>query len=227
MHNKTLPTRSSKGCSKYRRLDPGKEPVLIKLLIYCCTFLFYCNAAFGKDLGVVGRTYSIAERDALSEIEGRSAQVNWKKQLDKIKPEKYRPKDTISLPRAKKNATRMVDMTYTLDMDIPDGKGGILYPRGYTFNPLDYLEFKKTLVVINAQDKDQVAWFKKSQYAKRIDVMLLVTAGSWLRLAESLDRPVFYADSRISRKFKLRFVPSVVRQSGRMMEVDEYAVPRT
>lgn len=183
--------------------------------------------AFAKDVGVVGKTYGIAERDALSEIESRAAQVNWKKQLAKIKPEKYRPENTISLPRAAKNATRMVDMTYTLDMDVPDGKGGILYPRGYTFNPLDYLEFKKTLVVINARDKDQVAWFKKSQYAKRIDVMLLVTEGSWLRLAESLNRPVFYADTRISQKFKLRFVPAVIRQSGRMMEVDEHVVPRT
>jgi len=26
-------------------------------------------------------------------------------------------------------------MTYTTEIDVPDGKGGVLYPKGYTFNP--------------------------------------------------------------------------------------------
>lgn len=191
-----------------------------------CTLLLSAMAATAtaKDLGVVGKTYPIKERDALQELESRAANVNWKKELSKIKPERYRPENSVALPRATKPRSFYVDMTYTLDMDIPDGKGGILYPRGYMFNPLDYIPFRKMLVVINGTDKDQLTWFRQSAYAGRPDVMLLLTEGSSMKLGESLERPVFYSDSRITDKFKLQAVPSIVRQSGKMMLVEEIDV---
>lgn len=179
-----------------------------------------------KDLGVVGKTYPIKERDALQEIEERAKKVDWKKEVSKIKPERYRPEGSVNLPKATKNSLFLVDMTYTLDMDIPDGKGGILYPKGYTFNPLDYIPFRKMLVVINGSDKDQIAWFKKSPYISRPDVMLLLTEGSYSKLGQTLGRPVFYSDSRIVDKFQLKAVPSVIEQAGRMMQVREINVPK-
>lgn len=180
-----------------------------------------------KDLGRVGKVYPVKERDALEELEARAAKVNWKKHLDKIKPEKYRPGNLVGLPRATKTTRRLVDMTYTLDMDVPDGKGGIVYPKGYSFNPLDYLPFRKILVIINPDDPDQLHWFKSSEYATRIDVMPLITQGSAVGIGKAISRPVFYADSRIIDKFDVRSVPAVVRQSGRMMEVTEYYVNKT
>ena len=93
-----------------------------------------------KELGNFGMTYRIAERDALTEIEERAKQVDWHKVLDKRKIENYQgPPDRVRLPRAKRNRSFQVDMTYTTEIDVPDGKGGILYPTGYTFNPLDYI----------------------------------------------------------------------------------------
>jgi conjugal transfer pilus assembly protein TraW len=117
-------------------------------------------------------------------------------------------------------------MTYTLPMDIPDGKGGILYPQGYTFNPLDYVAFTKTLVFINGNDPEQVKWFAASEYRSRIDVMLLLIEGNYGRLGKKLNVPLFYADSRIVERLQLSAVPSVVKQEGKEMVVREIAVPR-
>jgi conjugal transfer pilus assembly protein TraW len=185
------------------------------------------SAVYARDLGVVGKLYPIQERDALEELESRAAKVDWKKKLGKIKPEKYRPENSVSLPRASKSSVRLVDVTYVLDIDVPDGKGGIVYPKGYSFNPLDYVPFRRTIVVINAQDHEQVAWFKSSEYAKRIDVMLLITEGGYLEVSKSLNRPIFYADTRIAEKFQIHSVPAIVRQSGRMMEVTDVYIPKT
>ena len=55
-------------------------------------------------------------------------------------------------------------MTYTTEIDVPDGKGGILYPKGYTFNPLEYLTYSKTIIVINGSR------FGTGQVAYRIGV---------------------------------------------------------
>lgn len=179
-----------------------------------------------KVLGTFGMTYRIAERDALAEIEERARQVDWNKVLDKRKVENYQgPPERVSLPRAERNRTFPVDMTYTTGIDVPDGKGGILYPKGYTFNPLDYVTYPKTLVVIDGRDPEQVKWLAASEYDKRLDVTLLLTEGSFRAVAKRISRPVFYADRKIVERLKLNAVPSIIRQKGRVMEVNEIVVP--
>lgn len=180
------------------------------------------SSAQAKDLGTFGMTYRIAERDALAEVEERAKQVDWHKVLDKRKVENFQgPPDRVRLPRAKRNRSFPVDMTYTTEIDVPDGKGGILYPKGYTFNPLDYVTYPKTLVVIDGTDPEQVKWFAASEYDKRLDVTLLLTEGSFGLISKRISRPLFYADRKIVERLKLQAVPSVVRQKGRMMEITE------
>ncbi len=175
-----------------------------------------------KDIGTFGMTYRIAERDALAEIEERAKQVDWHKVLDKRKIENFQgPPDRVRLPRAKRNRSFPVDMTYTTEIDVPDGKGGILYPKGYTFNPLDYVTYPKTLVFIDGTDPEQVKWLAASEYDKRLDVTLLLTEGSFGAVSKRISRPLFYADGKIVERLKLEAVPSVVRQKGRIMEVTE------
>ncbi len=179
-----------------------------------------------KVIGTFGTTYRITERDALAEIEERARQVDWNKVLDKRKVENYQgPPDKASLPRAKRNRRFPVDMTYTTEIDVPDGKGGILYPKGYTFNPLDYVTYPKTLVIINGTDPDQVKWFAASEYDKRLDVTLLLTEGSFGAVSKRISRPLFYADRKIIERLKLKAVPSIIRQKGRLMEVTEVVLP--
>ena len=180
------------------------------------------SSAQAKELGTFGMTYRIAERDALAEIEERAKQVDWHKVLDKLKVENFQgPPDRVRLPRAKRNRSFPVDMTYTTEIDVPDGKGGILYPKGYTFNPLDYVTYPKTLVFIDGTDPEQVKWLAASEYEKRLDVTLLLTEGSFGAVSKRISRPLFYADGKIVERLKLEAVPSVVRQKGRIMEVTE------
>jgi conjugal transfer pilus assembly protein TraW len=185
-------------------------------------------SAQGKDLGSFGRTYPIAEKDALTEIEERARQVDWNKVLDKKKLENYQgPPDRVSLPQAKRKRTFLVDMTYITEIDVPDGKGGILYPKGYTFNPLDYIAYPKTIIVINGNDRVQVAWFKNSEYSQSLDVTLLITEGAFGIISEQVKRTVSYANNKIISRFQLKAVPSIIRQKGRVMEVVEIVVPDT
>lgn len=186
--------------------------------------LLSVSVASAQDLGVVGRVYPIKERDALEEMESRAAKVDWQKETAKVKPENYRPENSVSLPRAAKDRSFLVDMTYTLTMDIPDNKGGILYPKGYTFNPLDYIPFNKVMIVINGDDKDQVAWLKKSPYYNQLNVSVSLTEGSALKLGEKLGRQLYYSNAIIVDRFKLVAVPSVIKREGRMMLVEEFDV---
>ena len=197
-----------------------------RMLLVMLTLLSVVVSAEARILGTYGATYPVAERDALEEIQERARQVDWQKVLDRRKLDSYQgPPDRGSLPRAKRERTFAVDLTYTVEMDVPDGKGSILYPRGYTFNPLDYVVYPKTVVVINGNDPEQVQWFATSEYATRLDVTLLLTEGRHTVVAKRLQRPLFYADRKIIDRLRLKAVPSLVRQKGRMMDVTEVFVP--
>ena len=198
---------------------------MMRLPIVVMVILF-ASAAHAGNLGTVGATYAIAERDALVEIEQKAKSIDWSKVLKRKSIEEYDgPKARVNLPRAARERRFSVDMTYTLQMDIPDGKGGILYPKGYSFNPLDYVAFTRTLVLIDGNDPEQVKWFAASEYKGRIDVMLLLSGGAYRSLGKKLDVPLFYADSMLVERLQLSAVPSVVRQEGRAMVVHEYALP--
>ncbi len=184
--------------------------------------------AGAKELGTYGAVYPIAEPDALKELKAKAARVDWSKMFSRDrmtgKIRGYRPKDLRKLPVARHDRTFLVDMSYTLDRDIPDGKGGILYQKGYTFNPLDYISFNRALVIIDGSDRRQVEWFQRSPWRKDMNAMLLLSGGSWSKIGERLKRPVFYADRLMVTRLKLQAVPSVAVRTGRFMEVREYAV---
>jgi len=190
--------------------------------------LLFSTSVPAKDLGRYGTLYPIAEPDALTEMKAKAARVDWGKYLNKDRMARkirdYKPKELVKLPAARNGRTFLVDMSYTLDTDIPDGKGGIIYRKGYTFNPLDYVKLDRTLVIINGSDKRQVEWFRRSVWNKDINAMLLLTDGSYSTLGERLKRPVFYADRLLVTRLKLQVVPSVAVQKGRMMEVTEHEV---
>lgn len=181
-----------------------------------------------RNLGVVGATYPIAEKDALKEIKERAGQIDWESSVNtgemKKKIAHFKPDGLKPLPSAEEDRIFSIDMSYTLQFDIPDGKGGILYPQGYTFNPLDYVVFPQTLVFLDGQDRNQINWFKSSEYFKDAGVTLLLTDGSYSELSQELNRPVFYTNALIIERLQLHAVPSVVKQKGGFMEVREIGI---
>ena len=177
-------------------------------------------------VGRAGAVYPIAEKDALSELMQKVRQVDWKRQFSGLgqSVQAFQPSDLARLPRARHDRTFMVDPTYTLPFDIPDGKGGILYPKGYTFNPLDYVSLPDVLVFIDGADKRQLEWFQNSPYAKAPNVMLLLTGGSYPEVEKKLQRPVFYAPEKVTKRFRIKAVPSVLYQRGKLLEVKEFEI---
>jgi conjugal transfer pilus assembly protein TraW len=179
-----------------------------------------------RTLGTFGNTYPIAEKDAIEEMKKKAAQTDWSKHLDKEKQAKaiknFRPQGLRSLPRVTDPETFQVDMTYSLEFDITDQRGVIIYPKGFTFNPLDYMDYPRTLVFIDGSDKDQVQWLKSSEYVGT--AMIMVTDGVFWDVRKELNRHVYYATNQIIDRLGVKAVPSIAYQSGRYMEIKEVDV---
>jgi conjugal transfer pilus assembly protein TraW len=192
--------------------------VLVMLLLIVATPSF---AGPLRDLGSTGTVYAIAEPDLLAELRLYA-------QAHAPSPEKqqeerghYRPKDMRKLPKADRNRTFDVDMTYSLAHDIKDGSGNILYPRGYTINPLQYFNFVGGIVVIDGSDPGQVEWFQRSPYFSNQLALLLLSDGYAFELTEKLNRPVYYLTDIIAKRLQLSAVPSIVVKKHDALSVRE------
>jgi len=177
----------------------------------------------------LGKTYKFKEKDLLiaihQYIEKNKDKI--KQKIEKLREnakqdiKNFKPKGLIPLTPALKNRVFYPDMNYTLDRDITDIEGRIIYPKGFTFNPLKYAKLSYGIVVINGNNRREVEWFKKSKYANTIAYRLFISDGSYYKLIKELNQPVFYCLPKIVKRFHLKHTPSVIIQRGEKMEVRE------
>jgi len=164
----------------------------------------------------IGRTWPIAEPDAMAEIEARAAKApSFASQLG--------PRSTWSalraanLGQAKVDRVRSLVPFYTVEDEIrlPDGR--LLYPKGFTFNPLDYVSLPQRLVIVHPRD---LGWALKQA---RFTDFILLTAGDALDLSERSGRPLFILEERVKERLGLTVAPVIVAQQGKKLVLTEYA----
>ena len=119
-------------------------------------------ATVSRHLGIVGRTFPIVEPDLLAELRESSSRFEQSREELLARIKNYQPANLHPLPRAAADRTFLVDMRYVLDRDLTDAHGNIIYPKGYSFNPLEYITLPITLVVLDGKSLDQLNWFIRS-----------------------------------------------------------------
>ena len=172
----------------------------------------------------VGPTSAVIETDLAEALRQRAISVD----VERLRSAqaRYQPANLQALPQATKDATTMVDLTHTLERDLVDAQGTILYPRGFTFNPLRYISLTGALMVIDGSDPEQVAWFKGSPYGANRRALLLLSGGLAAALRDGLQRPVAYLTEDIARRLQLRAVPSIVVERDNQLEIREVSLGR-
>ena len=172
----------------------------------------------------VGPTSAVIETDLVDELRQRAVSVD----VEQLRSAQvhYQPANLHDLPRATKDTTTMVDLTHTLEEDLVDAQGTILYPRGFTFNPLRYISLTGALVVIDGSDPEQVAWFKGSSYGANHRALLLLSGGLAATLRDELGRPVAYLTEDIAQRLQVRAVPSVVVERDNQLVIREVSLDR-
>ena len=172
----------------------------------------------------VGPTSAVIETDLAEALRQRAISVD----VERLRSAqaRYQPANLQALPQATKDATTMVDLTHTLEQDVQDANGQVLYPAGFTFNPLRYVSLTGVLVVIDGSDPEQVAWFKGSPYGSNRRALLLLSGGLAAALRDELRRPVAYLTEDIAQRLQVRAVPSVVVERDNQLVIREVSLDR-
>ncbi len=211
-----------------RRVPQGWHVLAIQsaLIAGCLAGALIVAGVAHAETSTIGRTWLIAEPDAMAEIEARAA-----KQPPNM-AEKFGPRSGWSalkgatLGVARQTQVRSVVPFYTLDQEIrlPDGK--LLYPAGFTFNPLTYVSLPQKLVVVHPRD---LGWALKT--AALTDWIILTGGGDAkddaLSLGEKHGRALFILEERVKERLGLTVAPVIVRQVGQKLELTEVRADRT
>lgn len=206
-----------------------------KILLVFALF-FIAGAAYASEKGVVipsmGKTYPIAEKDALEEI-GQLVQKRGPGLTEDLRKQvaeefrRYQPEDLASLPRAPRSRTRDVDISWVVEHNITDKDGNVLYPKGYKVNPLNHMFWPRKLVVVDASDPAQIQWLKQSGLLRDMKTTIVISDGSFIESASEFKRRVFYLDKFLANRFKLEFTPCVAVQNKDKLRVVEFAIDDT
>jgi conjugal transfer pilus assembly protein TraW len=131
-----------------------------------------------------------------------------------------------ALMPATRSQTRNVVPFYTLDTEIRLPTGELLYPRGYSFNPLAYVTLPQRLVVVHPRD---LGWALKTA---RLTDFILLAAGSArdddaITLSERTGRAIFILEERVKDRLNLTVAPVIIAQIGQRLELTEVRLERT
>jgi conjugal transfer pilus assembly protein TraW len=169
----------------------------------------------------IGRTWPIAEPDALAEIEAKVATLPHDMRKQYGSRRRWSALKAAALPPAPVDRVRKVIPFYTLEFDIQLPDGRVVYPKGYTFNPLTYVKLPQRLVIVHPRD---LAWALK--VARATDFILLSALGSdsgdAIELGERNGRAIYILEERVKARLGLRAAPVIVAQSGTQLVLTEF-----
>lgn len=201
--------------------------------LLCCAALLTCAAAHAIDLGKIGPTYGIAEPHLLADIERRLREKERSGELQRLMDEARtrgaeavrRPVPVEGLRPTETARTFYVDPSFTLDRNIIDAGGRLLFAAGTRKNPLEVVSLSKRLLFFDARDPRQVQRARELIAGGTARFKPILTGGSYLDLMKAWRVPVYYDQQGVlTRKLGIRQVPALVSQEGPRLRIDEVVV---
>lgn len=188
------------------------------------------SQAVALDLGTIGPTYPIQERDLIEVMKGKLRNLEKTGELARIN-ERWRAYVTDSAERpaavpglrgTETARTFYIDPTYTLDQNVVDDKGRMLYPAGTKVNPFDYAPMTQYLLFFDGSSKAQVAFAERFMAESKMKVKPILTAGEPMKLMRQWKKPVYFDQGgTLSRRFMLKQTPAIISQEEKRLRVDE------
>ena len=188
---------------------------------YFSLALFVQAGSYPRQESVIGRTYPISERDAMLEVEEAAAGADLSIETFGD-PSSWTALEMMDLPKADESRRRTVVPLHALEFSVPDGKGGILYPEGFAFNPLDYGTLPGRMIVTTT---DRVEWARRE--AGPLD-MVLVSGSNRERVLQFPGESIFVLSPLLGERLGVDRAPVILWQEGASLvlhEIDASTIP--
>ena len=193
------------------------------------SFILFSGWLYADNLGVVGKTYPIAEPDMIEWIKAKANAMmqsgEWqqiqKQAIAKTKAQINNPIPVSGISDAVETRTWFYTPVVTVKEDLTDGRGHIVAKAG-KYNALRYKPFDVQLLFINGNNQKQVDWALTKNTESGIKSKIVLTQGSFMNLDKKY-KVWFYYDQngKYTEKLNIKHVPAMVTQAGEQLQITE------
>lgn len=185
------------------------------------------------DFGTRGPVTHINEPDLIELMKRRFASIDWEEKKRAAADNFWKKQTFRELPRAKLGRTRQLDPTIYITEDITTTSGEFIARKGQLINPLDISPFTQAVIVFDPLDEIQVETVRLELARIKLQpdvhtITFIATRldredgwGSYKRVTDLFDAPVFLLTPDVLQRFELQFVPAVVTAKGKYFEIEE------
>jgi len=188
-----------------------------KLLTLISVMLF--SSHLHAESITLGNTYEITEPDVLDEIKNRAEGIDWKEVYNKD-PSTWAALKSPILPEAYEDSVRQHAPVYVVEQKVTDRYGKTIYPKGYRYNPLEYIQLPSRIIFIGAK-QSHLNWLET--IINNTDTVI-TSGGDPITLSKKVGRPVFMINDQWIDRLNLRAVPAIVEQVGTTLTISEYSI---
>lgn len=185
-----------------------------------------------KDHGVYGELFPIQEKSLLEVIRKKLQKLSDSGQLEQhqekivklAKQKVHRPEPVEGISRTTVSRTFTYDPSITVPYDLKDHKGHIFHKKGTRVNPLETHSIRCSLLFIDGDDPDQVAWAKEfyEVIGESVKPKIILVKGSPLEISESHHIPVYFDQGgTLTKKLGITQVPAHVSQKDKVLQIEE------
>ena len=194
------------------------------------SLMLLSSVTAASDLGPWGDLWPVAEPDMLTVIEQRLQALQQSGEMDRhigefkarVERNSQRPPPVEGITRAVRYEKRWFDPSVRVDRDLADGHGNVFARAGQVFNPLNVVPFNQTLLFIDGDDPDQLAWARRQKPATLVSRIILVR-GNIPQTSQALDSRIFFDQNGVlTARFGISQVPARVTAapSGQRLQVE-------
>ena len=186
--------------------------------------------AGAEERGTLGHTYPVGEESGLETVLKRLKEKERTGELRRIQEDAVRrtihsaksPQPGVPLATVVERSSRLVDPTVTYDKAVITDDGRIVVPGGARVNPLLITGLSKRLVFFDGRDRAQAEAVRRMVALAGSRVKPILVAGSWYDMSKSWKTQVYFDQrGRLSQRFGIKAVPTVISQQGPMLLLEE------
>jgi conjugal transfer pilus assembly protein TraW len=177
----------------------------------------------------IGPTFAVKEPDVLEILQRRLAEVDWQAQVEKAKARIFQRTTGEPIATARRDDSYLVDLTVTVNQSLEAPNGEVFARAGDTINPFDYMTVQTRYVFFDATSSAQRAvarvWRSQHEYTTLVTTMPVEDPEQRAAMLREMGQPVHEVNPALISRFRLREVPAMAYQDGRMLRVDVKGIP--
>lgn len=181
-----------------------------------------------------GETYPIAEMDFVEDLKLRIGKIDFQSLAKKGVEAIWKHQKYTTLPKANVTSSIVYDPSFIVEEDVTLPDGRLIAAAGTRFNPQQASPLSKTLIFIDATDKDQVDFARKlikQKFSEGKNFNLMATKlpeettwQSYHDLRNQLGGLLYIANDQILSRFKISSLPSTVEGNGLQLKLTQHAL---